>query len=573
MKDRSPSDRVPQRKRQRGIREYSVVIDTTLGTAWVALCRSRRRRRRLWFVSLVLVSWILCTDAAQSPSTAKNEDSSQRNSGNSNNVPPNRINSPNRRKTDTTGHQQQQQQGSPSSLTTTATSTASTTSMSSSISSSNNALPTLPKPTARYPTPQDHKHRPSSTATGKSSVVVAAADSTFPTTTTQHLRAHTSQVELDFFDWCTDVLGIETILEIETFEYYNYMKVMPKEDWNDDDDDDDGDDGDCVEDFPMIPVRGLAASRDIAKGEVVIRIPLGALLSVATTIDKDPILTQVMGPDARQANGWTAAATDDTSVLLEVPLLAVALLYHASLGPKSHLYPYIQILQLSEGLDAMPFLWSSARLRAEASEGVRMVARGIQRDMNEMYDAVVPVLVEQYPDIFARHDSEEWVYSREKFQWAFAMITTRHWQLPIEDLRASKPVSRHRSRGGPPESKSATNYFEDSTEEAGLPPASTPTDHWVEEQGVEETDDDGLSIHQHTTTSSAEKVLVNHSFLAPFADLLNFGPPCTRGRYDSETHSFEITALCDFKKGQEVTFYYSDECDHVVRERLKRPCR
>ena len=357
-------------------------------------------------------------------------------------------------------------------------------------------------------------------------------------------------VEQEFFHWCVDVLRIDTILEIQTFEYYNYMKVMPKEDWNDDKDDDEAG---CVEDLPLLAVRGLAAARDISKGEVVIRIPLGALLSVATTIDKDPVLTQVMGPHVRQANGWSAEATDETSALLEVPLLAVALLYHQSLGPESPMYPYIQILQLTTGTDTMPFLWSAERLREEASEGVRMVARGIQRDMNEMYDAVMPVLMEQYGHIFGRNDSDEWMYSREKFQWAFAMITTRHWQLPIQDLH--DPTAASSSR--------------EISEDAGLPPASTPTDHWVEEHGAyldEEVSSNvrGSNTNTNNHQNAAAEVLVNHSFLAPFADLLNFGPPCTRGRYDSDTHSFEITALCDYKKGQEVTFYYSDECDHVV---------
>ena len=119
-------------------------------------------------------------------------------------------------------------------------------------------------------------------------------------------------MEETFFHWCIDTLGIETSLEIQTFEYYDYMKVMPKEDWNDNSNDDShNNDTDnnvgCVEDWPLLSVRGLAASRDIAAGQVVLRIPLGALVSVATTIDKDPVLTQVMGPHARVLHGWTTA--------------------------------------------------------------------------------------------------------------------------------------------------------------------------------------------------------------------------------------------------------------------------
>ena len=81
-----------------------------------------------------------------------------------------------------------------------------------------------------------------------------------------------------------------------------------------------------------------------------------------------------------------------------MPLLAVALLYHVQLGAESPLFPYLQILQHTTGLDRMPFLWNSAKLRKEASEGVQRVARGIQQDMKEMYDTVVPVLVQQHPE-------------------------------------------------------------------------------------------------------------------------------------------------------------------------------
>jgi hypothetical protein len=354
------------------------------------------------------------------------------------------------------------------------------------------------------------------------------------------------QYEDEFMLWCEQVLGIYTILEIQTFEYYDYMQALP----NDDDDDFDSDDDDRlpVEELPLIPVRGLAASRDIDKGEVVIRIPFQALLTVSTTIDQDPVLSRVLGPQARQNHGWIADGTDESVYLLEMPLLAVALLHHQKLGATSPLSAYIRVLESSD-IHAMPFLWPHARLK-EVSPGVRTVARGIQQEIRDMYDSVVQVLIREHPDLFGppvtnsnshtTNTSEEkkWMFSFEHFQWAFAMVNSRHWQLPISDLER-------------PEVAGSGDFSKESVDEQN-PPADMPTDIWAQEHG------DAIGGKKEKKADNS------HSFLAPVADLLNFGPPCTTGRYNPESHTFEIVASCSFSKGQEVTFWYSDECDDII---------
>jgi hypothetical protein len=395
--------------------------------------------------------------------------------------------------------------------------------------------------------------------------------------------------------WCEQVLGIYTILEIQTFEYYDYMQALPNDDddlddWaspdtnsdsnsnkNDDDDDNDHDRLPVEEELPLIPVRGLAASRDIDKGEVVIRIPFQALLTVATTIDHDPVLSRVLGPQARQNHGWTAEdGTDESVYLLEMPLLAVALLHHQKLGVTSPLSAYLRVLEGSN-IDAMPFLWPPARLK-EASPGVRTVARGIQQEIRDMYDSVVQVLIREHPDLFGpphvgtntnantntnihtntntntnihttTNTSEEkkWMFSFEHFQWAFAMVNSRHWQLPISDLERPEAAAAAASAGD----------ISREADDAQNPPADMPTDMWTQEHGD--------AIGGGGGGRKGEKKAANsHSFLAPVADLLNFGPPCTTGRYNTESHTFDIVASCAFSKGQEVTFWYSDECDDII---------
>lgn len=340
-------------------------------------------------------------------------------------------------------------------------------------------------------------------------------------------------LEKDFMHWCQQAMGISSLLEIAEFDYYDYMQAMPTEDWVDDD----MVDGSAVEDLPLLSVRGLAASRDIEEGEVVIRIPTQALVSVSTLVDQDPILSRVMGPEARASFGWVLADEEDPFIF-EIPLLAVALLHHKRLGSSSPIYQYINILD-KVPTGSMPFLWSTAEMK-KLSEGVRAAARGLREEIHSMYSTVVEILIVQRPDLFGPPEDGDWMFSLEKFQWAFALINSRHWHLPAKDL---EPQALRKEEEKP-----------DVAEEVGLPPASTPTEAWVSEQ------QERLGLDEEDTPSRT----VSHSFLAPVADLLNFGPPCTRGRFDESSHSFEIVATCSFRKGQEVTFWYSDECDHVV---------
>jgi hypothetical protein len=122
------------------------------------------------------------------------------------------------------------------------------------------------------------------------------------------------------------------------------------------------------------------------------------------------------------------------------------------------------------------------------------------------------------------------------------MVNSRHWYLPIPDLNSENQ----------PKMKRKTEESEYGFNEQVLP-ASQPTEEWVREQEeIENTEQPDM------TRSNS------HSFLAPMADLLNFGPPCTQGRYNTEKKTFEIVATCSFLAGQEVTFFYSDDCEDVI---------
>lgn len=416
--------------------------------------------------------------------------------------------------------------------------------------------------------------------------------------------------EADFLLWCKQVLGISTILEIQSFPYdFQTTTNSKKTNWE----------SDMIQSSTnsssafttttttlttAVPtVRGLAAGRDIAIGEIVIRVPMQALFSVATSIDQDPVLSRVMGPELRKDFGWddlnpimkppsTANKNsshvdgdieddDEEMHFFELPLLAVALLHHRRLGASSPIAPYIRILKRTP-VDTMPFLWSAQRLQEPTvSEGVRIVARGIREEIKTMYDRVVRVLIRRYPDVFGEvvpntGSNEEWMFSYEMFQWAFAIVNSRHWQLPIEDLTSTgsaKENHRHHHQYVQPASTPSVAL------EDQLPPAQKPTGSWVSEHGDIDVDDDTANsvLNEDVSKTTAAQGIVSdeqdshdflsnalHSFLAPVADLLNFGPPCTRVNYDRNSHSFEIVASCSFRKGEEVTFWYSNECDDVM---------
>ncbi|KAL7536034.1 hypothetical protein ACHAXR_006876 [Thalassiosira sp. AJA248-18] len=415
----------------------------------------------------------------------------------------------------------------------------------------------------------------------------------------QQQKQHSSQAEHDaYMHWCEKVLGIQSVVEIKEFEYLDHLQIhwyesdgteeygSEKEfDWlkqylkttsvGDKQFDDYGEDSNVVE-LPTKPVRGIAAKHDIQVGDIVISIPLYSLLSVPTTIDHDPVLSRILGPDARHKLGWTNTAE------YEIALLVIAVLYHRELGKDSPLSHYIDIL-LGTPTDSFPFLWSDEELRektgGDIGEGVRTLARGIRQDLYELYDGVIGTLVKKRPEAFAPPDGydgnqsgegggKEWIYSYENFQWAFALVISRHHYLPIQDFddedERARPLEISAVKNTDFQSQMQETL---STVSEVFPPANQPTDSWVdlaknEERVVEEDDLVALATDDDVTLQSLNPM--RHSFLAPLADLINFGPPCLIGSYNAEEHVFELIATCPFTKGQEVTFYYSSDCSDVI---------
>lgn len=384
-----------------------------------------------------------------------------------------------------------------------------------------------------------------------------------------------------YLHWCEAVLGIQSVVEIKEFQYIDHLKIN----WDSNVDDVDPKSFDWLDlslqgssnnkaaanrrDDPTITIRGLAAKHDIQVGDIVISIPLYSLLSIPTTIDHDPVLSRILGPEAREQYGWT------NTLEYEVPLLVIAILYHRSLGQDSPLWRYIDLLSGSS-TEYLPFLWSESELKSRTGEigiEVRELARGIRSDVYEMYDLIMGTLVKAHGEIFGppegytpnKNDENEWHFSYDNFQWAFAMVISRHHFLPIAEFDEDSPPKKTidstiDSLAVKPDSSAVMH--ETLTSVSDLPPANQPTDSWVEEAINEERVRDDTDIS--TDDDIAAMGTIKHSFMAPLADLINFGPPCLKGSYNIDQHAFELIATCPFKIGQEVTFYYSGDCSDIM---------
>ena len=296
-------------------------------------------------------------------------------------------------------------------------------------------------------------------------------------------------------------------------------------------------------------VRGVAARHDVLSGEVLISVPFHALIS-ADSIERDAVLKPVIGRgSAMWYNARRFEYAEEEEGVDELLPLSIYLLYHVSLGVESPIVEYINIL-LSAPIDGMPVLWNKERLMREypdENHGVQDATEEILDNMRGMYEAIMPGLVQERPDIF---DNANEMYSFDQFRWVFAMLNSRHWHLPCDELDYELLMDEEEEE----EELEIEALDNEEEEEADVQTMILHND------GSSNTND--LENDMYTSTNNIN--INTHAFLAPLADLVNFGPPCAKGTYNKDTASFDIIATCDLMAGQEVTFWYTDDCADIV---------
>lgn len=284
-----------------------------------------------------------------------------------------------------------------------------------------------------------------------------------PVTTSSKYTTLATAEEQSFMQWCNDFLGIHTVLEIAHFTYDSAVLQVNTSSRLEDDLVDAIHKSSSLSNETVL-IRGLAAKEDIHPGDIVIRIPLNALIIRDTLGDLAKFILQ---------------ESNET-----IPLYRQIILDRA----ERHNFQWI----------------FDTDILSVQSETFRSVARNLRDEINILYN---DWKMEDKP-------------SFEDFAWAFQLVNGRHWRVPF-------------------------HHHEHHDESIETPPANTPTQSWV--------------VHESTDDDTIDYTI--KPFLAPVADLLNFGPPCTRVK---TSHGFEVIATCEIPKGHEVTFWYSDLCADAV---------
>lgn len=282
-------------------------------------------------------------------------------------------------------------------------------------------------------------------------------------------------------------------------------------------------------------VRGAAASKALRKGDVVVSVPLEALVT-ARTVEKDDVLREAIGRKAAREMGWKD----------EKQIITMYLLYHKGLGESSPIKPFIDYFFAAD-TSAFPTLWSPeevAVLYADEHPEFHRLLASVLSSIDSRYEAVVPHLAERHPTLFGRDvvgPDGEWPYGFEKWRVAYVLVLSRYWTLELID---ADPTA---------EEAVESNVCVDGEEDCEFRPP-------ISEDSVFDEDGDDEYMNFERAPQAHE-----HDFVAPFADLLNFGIPCTLAEYNEADRRFEIYATCPFEKGDEVTFYYTNECrDHFI---------
>ena len=184
----------------------------------------------------------------------------------------------------------------------------------------------------------------------------------------------------------------------------------------------------------------------------------------------------------------------------------------------------------------MPYLWSDERLKREFGDSheVKKLVRVIKGDIREMYDDIMEVLIEDHADIFAPamgdggevdvdgngdgdEDSEGWMFSFERFEWAFAMVNSRHWHLPLQDLDdALMQLKRIKEDPDPAEERLAASSV-DAVDATNTMPANQPTDEYVSQhdEAIKREHIEEYVVPTAEPLSESISAVSKHSFMAP----------------------------------------------------------
>ncbi|CAM9946422.1 unnamed protein product [Discosporangium mesarthrocarpum] len=186
-----------------------------------------------------------------------------------------------------------------------------------------------------------------------------------------------------------------------------------------------------VQRSPLGGGRGLVATQDIEKGSTAVQIPQSLGLSPSGAKNSG-VATYL-----KEFEGWTG----DTG------LIALQLLWERSLGDRSKMQPWINVLPAPGELD-IPLFWDEDALALADASSTRGIS-GFGEDVDEDYAWLQVNAFGPNPDVFPAGD-----FTPELFRWAVGVALSRSFfidgelrMVPLVDFANHSPRSRREPEG------------------------------------------------------------------------------------------------------------------------------
>ncbi|XP_051146391.1 protein SET DOMAIN GROUP 40 [Andrographis paniculata] len=170
----------------------------------------------------------------------------------------------------------------------------------------------------------------------------------------------------------------------------------------------------CISHFPDAGGRGLAATRSINKGELVLRVPKEALMTSDCLIGNDQKLMAVLG---------------NFPLLSSPQILSIALLNEINKGPSSAWYPYLK--QLPQSYDLLASFTQFEIDALQIADAIWAAEKAVQKSKSEWEEAT-PILRALNLKIK--------LISFSAWLWASATISSRTMHIPWDAAGCLCPV-------------------------------------------------------------------------------------------------------------------------------------
>ncbi|KAL8130519.1 hypothetical protein V2J09_019674 [Rumex salicifolius] len=166
--------------------------------------------------------------------------------------------------------------------------------------------------------------------------------------------------------------------------------------------------------FPDAGGRGLAATRDLRRGELILRVPKGALMTRDSILEKDEKLSD---------------AIKRHSSLSSTQMLAVLLLAEMNKGKRSLWYPYL--IHLPRSYDILPTFGPFELKALQVEDATWATEKAISKAESDWKQAIA--LMEQL-------NLKPQFVTFKAWLWASATISSRTLHVPWDDAGCLCPV-------------------------------------------------------------------------------------------------------------------------------------